>query len=111
MGLFQRRPPSPPPSPGEYLGCGARAGVCDTLSSPNASPRQLERKIGQLQDLKNSAQEVSSDDTLQMFHESILQSSHSLEEPHATLKRATDSSRLQCLSEDVAMLCCMNAQI
>uniref|UniRef100_A0A0E0F3H7 Uncharacterized protein n=1 Tax=Oryza meridionalis TaxID=40149 RepID=A0A0E0F3H7_9ORYZ len=79
--------------------------------SPNASPRQLERKIGQLQDLKNSAQEVSSDDTLQMFHESILQSSHSLEEPHATLKRATDSSRLQCLSEDVAMLCCMNAQI
>ncbi|BAF27844.1 Os11g0210000 [Oryza sativa Japonica Group] len=81
------------------------------ISSPNASPRQLERKIGQLQDLKNSAQEVSSDDTLQMFHESILQSSHSLEEPHATLKRATDSSRLQFLSEDVAMLCCMNAQI
>uniref|UniRef100_A0A0E0R5N5 Uncharacterized protein n=1 Tax=Oryza rufipogon TaxID=4529 RepID=A0A0E0R5N5_ORYRU len=80
-------------------------------SPPRLHALQLERKIGQLQDLKNSAQEVSSDDTLQMFHESILQSSHSLEEPHATLKRATDSSRLQFLSEDVAMLCCMNAQI
>uniref|UniRef100_A0A0E0MDR2 Uncharacterized protein n=1 Tax=Oryza punctata TaxID=4537 RepID=A0A0E0MDR2_ORYPU len=51
--------------------------------SPNASPRQLERKIGQLQDLKNSVQEISEDDALQMFHESIHQSSHSFKEPHA----------------------------
>uniref|UniRef100_A0A0E0MDR3 Uncharacterized protein n=1 Tax=Oryza punctata TaxID=4537 RepID=A0A0E0MDR3_ORYPU len=44
---------------------------------------QLERKIGQLQDLKNSVQEISEDDALQMFHESIHQSSHSFKEPHA----------------------------
>uniref|UniRef100_A0A0E0N7N2 Pyridoxal phosphate homeostasis protein n=1 Tax=Oryza rufipogon TaxID=4529 RepID=A0A0E0N7N2_ORYRU len=97
---------------GQSVHVGYKWGLVRGITSALASlPDNLKEKMfpnvqcrGQLQDLNNSVQEISAEDALQMFHESILRSSHSSEEPDATLKRATDSSRLQSLSKDLVIL-------
>uniref|UniRef100_A0A0E0KQN5 Essential protein Yae1 N-terminal domain-containing protein n=1 Tax=Oryza punctata TaxID=4537 RepID=A0A0E0KQN5_ORYPU len=97
---------------GQSVHVGYKWGLVRGITSALASlPDNLKEKMfpniqcrGQLQDLNNSVQEISAEDALQMFHESILQSSHSSEEPHATLKKATESSRLQSLSKDLVIL-------
>ncbi|XP_052133891.1 uncharacterized protein LOC127752527 [Oryza glaberrima] len=97
---------------GQSVHVGYKWGLVRGITSALASlPDSLKEKLlpnvqcrGQLQELNNSVQEISAEDALQMFHESILQSSHSSEEPDATLKRATDSSRLQSLSKDLVIL-------
>uniref|UniRef100_A0A0E0CCZ5 Essential protein Yae1 N-terminal domain-containing protein n=1 Tax=Oryza meridionalis TaxID=40149 RepID=A0A0E0CCZ5_9ORYZ len=96
---------------GQSVHVGYKWGLVRGITSALASlPDNLKEKMflnvqcrGQLQDLNNSVQEISAENALQMFHESILQSSHSSEEPDATLKRATDSSRLQSLSKDLLL--------
>lgn len=89
---------------------GLVRGVTSALDS---LPDSLKEKLlpnaqcrGKLQDLHNSVQEISSDDAIQMFHESILQNNHPSEEPHVTSEadKATDSSRLQTLSKDLVLL-------
>ncbi|BAF27351.2 Os10g0580500 [Oryza sativa Japonica Group] len=78
---------------GQSVHVGYKWGLVRGITSALASlPDSLKEKLlpnvqcrGQLQELNNSVQEISAEDALQMFHESILQSSHSSEEPDATL--------------------------
>ncbi|XP_062179589.1 uncharacterized protein LOC133884251 [Phragmites australis] len=82
---------------------GALATLPDSLKEkllPNVQCR------GKLQDLHNSVQEISADDALQMFHDSIRQNNHPLGEPHVTSGEdgAADSNRLKNLSKDLALL-------
>uniref|UniRef100_J3L7V5 Essential protein Yae1 N-terminal domain-containing protein n=1 Tax=Oryza brachyantha TaxID=4533 RepID=J3L7V5_ORYBR len=97
---------------GQSVHAGYKWGLVRGITSVLASlPDSLKEKLlpdvqcrGQLQDLNDSVQKISAEDALQMFHESILRSSHSSEEPHVTLNRATNSSRLQSLSKDLVLL-------
>ncbi|XP_062208093.1 uncharacterized protein LOC133909604 [Phragmites australis] len=89
---------------------GLARGITSALAS---LPDSLKEKLlpdvhsrGKLQDLQNSVQEISVDDTLQMFHESICQNNHPSGNPHVTSGEdgAADSNRLKCLSKDLVLL-------
>ncbi|CAO2167725.1 unnamed protein product [Urochloa humidicola] len=57
-------------------------------------------------DVHSSVQEISADDALQMFHESITQSNHPSEDSHvkSIADGATESNRIKSLSEDLVLL-------
>ncbi|KAL5226914.1 hypothetical protein ABZP36_015179 [Zizania latifolia] len=97
---------------GQSVHAGYKWGLVRGITSALVSlPDSLKEKLlpnvqckGKLQDFQNSVQEISAEDALQMFHESILQSIHSSGESHVTSNRATNSSRLQSLSTDLVLL-------
>jgi hypothetical protein len=59
-----------------------------------------------LLDVQSSVKEITADHALQMFHESICQSSHPSEESHvtSTADGATESNRIKSLSNDLVLL-------
>ena len=63
---------------------------------------------GKLQGLHSSVQEISADDALQMFHESICQSNRPSEgsgsHVTSTSDGATESNRMKSLSKDLVLL-------
>ncbi|XP_062230709.1 uncharacterized protein LOC133928402 [Phragmites australis] len=93
---------------------GYKWGLVRGVTSALASlPDSLKEKLlpdvqcrGKLQDLHDSAQEISAGDALQMFHDSIRQNNHTSGEPLVTSEEdgATDSNRLKSLSKDLVLL-------
>ncbi|KAL6853892.1 hypothetical protein ACP4OV_019921 [Aristida adscensionis] len=89
---------------------GYKWGLVRGVSSALAAlPDSLKEKMlpdtqcrGKLQQIYNSVQEVSADDALQMFHDSIRRSS----DPSGELNEdgAADSYRLKSLSKDLVLL-------
>ncbi|KAG8053945.1 hypothetical protein GUJ93_ZPchr0001g31395 [Zizania palustris] len=75
---------------GQSVHAGYKWGLVRGITSALVSlPDSLKEKLlpnvqckGKLQDFQNSVQEISAEDALQMFHESILQSIHSSGESH-----------------------------
>ncbi|CAL4945536.1 unnamed protein product [Urochloa decumbens] len=72
----------------------ALASLPDNLKEKLVPDAQCRRKF---LDVHSSVQEISADDALQMFHESIFQSNHPAD-------GATESNRIKSLSEDVVLL-------
>jgi hypothetical protein len=66
------------------------------------------QRRGKLQDLHRSVQEISADDAVQMFHESICQSNRpsdgSGSHVTSTSDGATESNRMKSLSKDLVLL-------
>uniref|UniRef100_A0A0A9D7R8 Essential protein Yae1 N-terminal domain-containing protein n=1 Tax=Arundo donax TaxID=35708 RepID=A0A0A9D7R8_ARUDO len=93
---------------------GYKWGLVRGVTSALASlPDSLKEKLlydvqrrGKLQDLHSSTQEISADDALQMFHDSIHQNNNPSGEPHITLREdgPADSNRLKSLSKDLVLL-------
>ncbi|CAL5094637.1 unnamed protein product [Urochloa decumbens] len=81
----------------------ALASLPDSLKEKLVPDAQCRRK---LLDVQSSVQEISADDALQMFHESICQSSYPSEETHvtSTADGATESNRIKSISNDMAVL-------
>jgi hypothetical protein len=81
----------------------ALASLPDSLREKLVPDAQCRRK---LLDVQSSVQEISADEALQMFHESICQSSHPSEESHvtATADGTTESNRIKNLSKDLRLL-------
>ncbi|CAN6333293.1 unnamed protein product [Urochloa humidicola] len=81
----------------------ALASLPDSLKEKLVPDAQCRRK---LMDMQNSVQEISADDALQMFHESISQSSHPSEESHvtSTADGATESNRIKSMSNDLVVV-------
>ncbi|CAO2195889.1 unnamed protein product [Urochloa humidicola] len=81
----------------------ALASLPDNLKEKLVPDAQCRRKF---QDMDSSVQEISADDALQMFHESICQSNHPSEDLHvtSTADGATESNRIKSLSEDLVLL-------
>lgn len=91
---------------------GLVRGVASALASlPDSLKEKLVPDVqrrGKLQDLHSSAQEISADDALQMFHESICQSDRPSDGSgsHVTSASdgATESNRMKSLSKDLVLL-------
>ncbi|CAN6347072.1 unnamed protein product [Urochloa humidicola] len=81
----------------------ALASLPDNLKEKLVPDAQCRRK---LLDMQSSVQEISADDALQMFHESICQSSHPSEESHVTSSAngATESNRIKSMSNDLVVV-------
>ncbi|CAO2181735.1 unnamed protein product [Urochloa humidicola] len=81
----------------------ALASLPDNLKEKLVPDAQCRRKF---LDVHSSVQEISADDALQMFHESICQSNHPSEDSHvtSTADGATESNRIKSLSEDLVLL-------
>ncbi|KAL6613807.1 hypothetical protein ACP70R_036077 [Stipagrostis hirtigluma subsp. patula] len=89
---------------------GLVRGVTSVLAT---LPESLKEKLlpsvhcrGKLQDLHNSVQEISADDALQMFHDSIRQNNHPSGETDVPSGEdgVADSNRLKSLSKDLVLL-------
>ncbi|CAL4907865.1 unnamed protein product [Urochloa decumbens] len=80
----------------------ALASLPDSLKEKLVPDAQCRRK---LLDVQSSVQEISADDALQMFHESICQSSHP-SETHvtSTADGATESNRIKSISNDLVVV-------
>ncbi|CAO1940944.1 unnamed protein product [Urochloa humidicola] len=81
----------------------ALASLPDNLKEKLVPDAQCRRKF---LDVHSFVQEISADDALQMFHESISQSNHPSEDSHVTSTPdgATGSNRIKSLSEDLVLL-------
>ncbi|EES04224.1 hypothetical protein BDA96_03G459000 [Sorghum bicolor] len=91
---------------------GLVRGVASALASlPDSLKEKLVPDVqhrGKLQDLHNSVHEISADDALQMFHESLCQSNRPSEgsgsHVTSTSNGATESNRMESLSKDLVLL-------
>ncbi|KAF8647017.1 hypothetical protein HU200_065532 [Digitaria exilis] len=81
----------------------ALASLPDSLKERLVPDAQCRRK---LQDVHGSVQEISADDALQIFRESICQSNHASEDSHvtSTADGSTESNRIKSLSNDLVLL-------
>nr|XP_034591719.1 uncharacterized protein LOC117853475 [Setaria viridis] len=81
----------------------ALASLPDSLKEKLVPDAQCRRK---LLDVQSSVQEISADDALQMFHESICQSSHPSEKSHvtSTADGTNESNRIKSLLRDMRYL-------
>ncbi|CAL4900417.1 unnamed protein product [Urochloa decumbens] len=81
----------------------ALASLPDSLKEKLVPDAQCRRK---LLDVQSSVQEISADDALQMFHESICQSRHPSEETHvtSTADGATESNRIKSILNDLVVV-------
>lgn len=100
----------------QSVNVGYKWGLVRGVGSALASlPDSLKEKLvpdvqrrGKLQDLHRSVQEISADDAVQMFHESICQSNRpsdgSGSHVTSTSDGATESNRMKSLSKDLVLL-------